>query len=324
MRRSAADGQLPLKCLLACSQRGSETSGEQQQIKRSSSSSSNSSGSSSSKEKIDALPPKAFSEIFGSAATAVTRPLLVLIDREFDLLTMLQHTWLYGALIHDLLKLRLNRVTVTTPGEGGAAPTTKVFDLEKRDLFWRDHAFSPFPVAAAAVSQMLTEYNSELSRVGRAPPDAFAQPGAGDFSSEILKAVDVLPDLADKKRSLDAHTTIATALVSAIKERALDRFFEVEQSFPQEREAAAAAAAQQSVAAAAAGTFEDKLRLLACLFLSRPNFPAATFQTLVSTLEQQGVDVAALNFLKRFSVSLQLLLSKALAANFWTRAGACC
>ena len=47
----------------------------------------------------------------------------------------------------------------------------------RRDVFWREHAFSPFPVAAAAVSQMLTEYNAELAKVGQRPPDAFAQPG---------------------------------------------------------------------------------------------------------------------------------------------------
>ncbi|CDJ30499.1 sec1 family domain-containing protein, putative [Eimeria mitis] len=72
------------------------------------------------------------------------------------------------------------------------------------------------------VSQMLTEYNTELARVGQRPPDAFSQPG-GDISSELMKAVDVLPDLADKKRALDAHTTIATAVVNGIRERELDR-----------------------------------------------------------------------------------------------------
>ncbi|KAL8439002.1 hypothetical protein Efla_002411 [Eimeria flavescens] len=248
-------------------------------------------------EMLESLPPKAFSQMFGSAAAnAVHRPLLILLDREFDLLTMLQHTWLYGALMHDLLNLRLNRVTVPASGSGG---TAKTFDLEKRDVFWRDHAFSPFPVAAAAVSQMLSEYNAELARVGHNKPDAFAQPG---FSTDILKAVDALPDLADKKRALDAHTTIATALVDSVKARELDRFFETEQGFRQDREAAVTAAVRQALAADALGTTEDKLRLLACLYLSRPGYPKATFESLVSDLQRQGVDVGALHFLRSFSV----------------------
>ncbi|KAL8443916.1 hypothetical protein Emed_006511 [Eimeria media] len=252
-------------------------------------------------EMLEALPPKAFSQMFGTAAAnAVYRPLLILLDREFDLLTMLQHTWLYGALMHDLLKLRLNRVTVPSSASDRGGAASKTFDLEKRDLFWRDHAFSPFPVAAAAVSQMLSDYNAELAKVGHGKPDAFA-PSGGDFSSDILKAVDALPDLADKKRSLDAHTTIATALVDAIKERELDKFFEVEQSFSQDREAAVTSAARQALAADALGTQEDKLRLLACLYLSRPTFPKAVFESLVSELKQQGLDVGALDFLSKFS-----------------------
>ncbi|XP_026194009.1 protein sly1 [Cyclospora cayetanensis] len=252
-------------------------------------------------EMVEALPAKAFSQMFGSATAAVTKPLLILLDREFDLLTMLQHTWLYGALIHDLLKLRLNRVTVTTASAEGKGSTPKTFDLEKRDLFWKEHAFSPFPVAAAAVSQMLTDYNTELAKMGRSKPDAFSQPGGADFSSDILKAVDVLPDLADKKRSLDAHTTIATALVSTIKERGLDRYFELEQGLPQDREAAVTSAVRQCLAPEAPGTLEDKLRLLACLYVSRPSFPKPQFEALISELQKQGADVASLQFLSKFS-----------------------
>ncbi|KAL8444229.1 hypothetical protein Emag_005630 [Eimeria magna] len=299
-------------------------------------------------EMLESLAPKAFTQMFGTAAAnSVYRPLLILLDREFDLLTMLQHTWLYGALMHDLLKLRLNRVTVPSSASdrsGSSGAASKTFDLEKdrqdrrrqqmrtaarsssdkrqqhqelaqsqvdaaaaaaaaaaaRDLFWREHAFSPFPVAAAAVSQMLSDYNAELAKVGHGKPDAFA-PSGGDFSSDILKAVDALPDLADKKRSLDAHTTIATALVDAIKERELDRFFEVEQGFSQDREAAVTSAARQALAADALGTQEDKLRLLACLYLSRPTYPKAVFESLVSELKQQGLDVGALDFLSKFS-----------------------
>ncbi|KAL8430854.1 hypothetical protein ACSSS7_005667 [Eimeria intestinalis] len=252
-------------------------------------------------ELLESLSPKAFSQMFGTAATnAVYRPLLILLDREFDLLTMLQHTWLYGALMHDLLKLRLNRVTVPSSASDRSAGASKTFDLEKRDLFWRDHAFSPFPVAAAAVSQMLSDYNAELAKVGHGKPDAFG-PSGGDFSSDILKAVDALPDLADKKRSLDAHTTIATALVDAIKQRELDKFFEVEQSFSQDREAAVTSATRQALAAGALGTQEDKLRLLACLYLSRPTYPKPVFESLVSELKQQGLDVGALGFLSKFS-----------------------
>ena len=81
--------------------------------------------------------------------------------------------------------------------------------------------------------------------------------------------MNALPDLADKKRSLDAHTTIATALVDIIKDRGLDRYFELEQGLSQERETTVSSTLRQALAPDAPGTIEDKIRLLACLYLSR-------------------------------------------------------
>lgn len=40
------------------------------------------------------------------------RPVLVLLDRNVDLSVMLQHTWTYQAMVHDLLSFDLNRVSV--------------------------------------------------------------------------------------------------------------------------------------------------------------------------------------------------------------------
>jgi hypothetical protein len=72
-----------------------------------------------------------------------SRPLLVILDRQFDLATMLHHTWTYQALVHDTLDLELNRVTIhdEPPADPSAtAPKrrtkTKEYDLNVSDLFW--------------------------------------------------------------------------------------------------------------------------------------------------------------------------------------------
>ena len=57
----------------------------------------------------------------GAAAAALQRPLLVLVDRSEDLGAMLQHGWSYCALCHDLLGMRLNRLTVNETVDGGGA-----------------------------------------------------------------------------------------------------------------------------------------------------------------------------------------------------------
>jgi hypothetical protein len=37
---------------------------------------------------------------------------LVILDRNVDLTSMLSHSWTYQALVHDVLDMKLNRVTV--------------------------------------------------------------------------------------------------------------------------------------------------------------------------------------------------------------------
>lgn len=40
------------------------------------------------------------------------RPVLILLDRNFDLISQLSHTWTYSTLVHDILGMDLNRVSV--------------------------------------------------------------------------------------------------------------------------------------------------------------------------------------------------------------------
>ena len=74
-----------------------------------------------------------------------SRPLLIILDRQLDLATMLHHCWTYQALVHDTLDLQLNRVTVkeeikqtTAEADGGQKKKTKTreYDLNVADQFW--------------------------------------------------------------------------------------------------------------------------------------------------------------------------------------------
>lgn len=38
--------------------------------------------------------------------------MLLILDRNIDLVPMISHGWTYQSLVHDCLKMRLNRVTV--------------------------------------------------------------------------------------------------------------------------------------------------------------------------------------------------------------------
>jgi hypothetical protein len=86
----------------------------------------------------------------GGASGALQRPLLLLVDRTEDLSVMLQHGWSYCALCHDLLGMRLNRLTVNESVEGGGV-RARSYDLHESDAFWAEHIGSAFQVVATQV-----------------------------------------------------------------------------------------------------------------------------------------------------------------------------
>lgn len=71
---------------------------------------------------------------------------LLILDRSMDLTPMLSHSWTYQALIHDVLELRLNRITVDA--DECINQTRKSYDIDNKDFFWNKNASNPFPQVA--------------------------------------------------------------------------------------------------------------------------------------------------------------------------------
>jgi len=66
----------------------------------------------------------------GSGVGALGRPVLLILDRNVDLVSMIAHGWTYQSLIHDCLEMRLGRVTV-------------VCGVELLIIFYFSYHFSP-------------------------------------------------------------------------------------------------------------------------------------------------------------------------------------
>src|SRR6056300_1336896 len=83
--------------------------------------------------------------------SSISRPLLVILDRNSDLITPVQHTSTYQALIDDLLKHNANRVEFeVVQDENAKRPNkiTKRYDLDPdEDPFYSSQKFLPFPEA---------------------------------------------------------------------------------------------------------------------------------------------------------------------------------
>lgn len=101
-----------------------------------------------------------------SASGSFARPVLVLLDRNMDLLSMLSHTWTYAPLVHDVLDMKLNRVVVTLEENGRT--TKRGHDLEANDFFWNRNAGHPFPQVAEDVDKEINRYKKDVDEITKA------------------------------------------------------------------------------------------------------------------------------------------------------------
>lgn len=174
-----------------------------------------------------------------SRALSFRRPLLLMLDRDFDFNAILHHTWTYQALVHDCLNMHLNKLVVKSCGSDNPSnPTSTTYTLDKEtDFFWAQNASTPFPSVAEAIEAALTKYRTDVEEINRKAggrPDASQTPSLSEESgshvgtSHLAAAIANLPELSKRKETIDVHTNIATALLDHINKRSLDTFFELE------------------------------------------------------------------------------------------------
>jgi len=247
-------------------------------------------------------------DLFSAAATgaarsaadaASQRPLLCILDREVDLITMLNHTWTYQAMAHDVLGMRLNRLTVPVEAdEPGAPPKSRSYDVDESDSFWAAHAGDQFPEVLNAVPKAIEEFEkkrAEMSGSGQAEdPTQALSPG-------LAQAINALPEMTEKKRIIDMHTNIAHALVAEVKARELDRYYELEDQLASQSTATSVTQLEQLLNASEKGTAVDKLRALMALVLTKNNVDPQKLQSLLEALEGMGGDASGVKYLQRLA-----------------------
>lgn len=203
------------------------------------------------------------------SAKAAGRPLLVLQDRNSDLMTPIQHASTYQALIDDLLVHSANRVEFeVTMGEEGKRPKIiqKKYDLDPdQDPFYSNHKFNPFPEAIeqnGAELQEVTRRETEIRTRAVGGGGAMAENPSNDLSA----AVDSLPALLDRKKQLEVHTSILQAVMTQVASRDVPQFFELETALATGTYKNDPAKAQKEVLELVTdpskGNVEDKIRLV--------------------------------------------------------------
>src|SRR5881392_2125550 len=101
-----------------------------------------------SKDNLFSTPTQRTSSATG---TPTSRPVLIILDRNVDLIPMLSHSWTYQSLVHDVLHMKLNRITVESfvdENDPSKGVTKRSYDLNSNDFFWAKNASMPFPQVA--------------------------------------------------------------------------------------------------------------------------------------------------------------------------------
>ncbi|KHN70098.1 Sec1-like intracellular trafficking protein [Ordospora colligata] len=138
------------------------------------------------------------------------RPLLILVNRNYDVITPVQHVWSYNALMCDLLELGANKVSMNDK---------KTFDLDPQDSLWRKCSNEYFPVVVECVEKELLEYKKEM---------ALRSVDEKTDKKTIQEVLEKAPELAKRNESVNAHISICSEMVEIIKERSIDDFYKVE------------------------------------------------------------------------------------------------
>lgn len=224
--------------------------------------------------------------------THYQRPVLVILDRIIDLVSMISHSWTYQALVHDLCDLHLNRITLNLDDN-----KRKAYDLDTHDFFWANNANTVFPSVAENIQAELDKFTREKAEITRKTGITDLEeldPTKPGTTIHLHAALKALPEMQARKSTLDMHMTIATAVLKGVQERHIDKFVESEETIARMPKAQLLAAIKD-----ADRKPEDKIRLFLIYYLSVEEMKWGDMSEYETNLTEAGCDITPLTAVKK-------------------------
>jgi hypothetical protein len=239
-----------------------------------------------------------------ATGTPSSRPVLIILDRNVDLIPMLSHSWTYQSLVHDVLNMKLNRITVETPIDENApakGTTKKAYDLTSNDFFWAKNAGVPFPQVAEDIDAELMRYKDDANEITKKTGASSIEDLQNETSTSaqhLKAAITLLPELRERKAVLDMHMNILAGLLTGIKNRQLDNFFQMEENIMKQTKAQMLEVLNDQDKG---NDPMDKLRLFIIWFLStEQDVSRADLEKFEESLKATGADTTSLAYVKQY------------------------
>ncbi|MED6209260.1 Vesicle trafficking between the ER and Golgi [Stylosanthes scabra] len=234
-----------------------------------------------------------FSEA-GNFVSSFQRPVLCIFDRNFELAVAIQHDFRYRPLVHDVLGLRLNRLSVQ--GEKGGM---RSYELDSADPFWAANGSLEFPAVAEEIETQLNKYKKDVDEVNKRTGGTHGAEFDGTDlignTKHLMNAVNSLPELTERKQVIDKHTNIATTLLNEIKQRALNNYVKTENAMMR----GTLEWKDLLGVLKGPGTKMDKLRFAILYLISSETINQSEVDTVEGALREAEVDTAAFQYVKK-------------------------
>ncbi|PIA56813.1 hypothetical protein AQUCO_00700872v1 [Aquilegia coerulea] len=246
----------------------------------------------------------------GNFGSSFQRPILCIFDRNFELSVGIQHDFRYRPLVHDVLGLKLNALTVK--GEKGGRSS---YILDASDPFWVANGSLEFPEVAVEIETQLNKYKKDVeevnTRTGGKDGAEFDGTDLIGNTKHLMNAVNSLPELTERKQVIDKHTNIATVLLGEIKERSLDSYAKKENDMLTK---GSIDRNELLSVLGGKGTKVDKLRFAITYLLSSETTPQSELEAVEAALRESEVDTCAYQYVKKIK-SLNISLASASSAS---------